>query len=73
MKTLSKIVVAAIVALFVAALSIVLDASDNFVLGVYFVVALSVSGLLGVFDIPEEKRNTIRKSEGARKDMRDAA
>ena len=55
MKTIIKIIVAAIVAMGMACVLIWNDASDNAVIVTYFCVALMVSAILGVFDIKERK------------------
>lgn len=65
MKFLLKVFVAAMVALFMACIAIVNDASDRLVIVTYFATAIAVSAALGVFDMPEERKHTSLK-DGAR-------
>lgn len=67
--------VATIIALVVAAITIAFDASDRVVLVVYITATLIAAMLLGVFNMPEEHKNSIRKesSDEAHESMRDAA
>lgn len=58
MKTFAKIMVAAIVALFMACVLIMHDASDRVVIVTYFATAIGVSAVLGVFEMPEERKHT---------------
>lgn len=55
MKTLAKMIVAAIVALGMACVLIWHDASDRAVIVTYFFGAIAVSAVLGVYDVKERK------------------
>lgn len=64
-KTIIKIIVAAIVAVGMAFVLIMHDASDNAVIVTMFVTAIAVSALLGVYDMPERtKHDSIRHKTG---------
>ena len=65
MKTFLKMVVAAIVAVFMGVMTIACDASDNLVIVTMFATAIAVSGLLGVYDMPGRTKHTSLK-DGAR-------
>lgn len=64
MKTFLKMIVAAIVAVGMACVAIAHDASDNLVIVTLFATGIAVSALLGVYDMPAErkKHDTIRPS-----------
>jgi hypothetical protein len=65
MKTFAKMIVAAIVAVFMARVLIMHGASDNLVICTLFATGIAVSGLLGVFDMPERtKHDSIRHKTG---------
>jgi hypothetical protein len=65
MKTFLKMIVAAIVAVFMACLLIMHGASDNAVIVTMFATVIAVSALLGVYDMPERtKHDTIRHKTG---------
>lgn len=65
MKTFLKMIVAAIVAVGMACVLIMHDASDNLVIVTMFATAIAVSGLLGVYDMPERtKHDSIRHKTG---------
>lgn len=64
MKTFLKMIVAAIVAVFMGAMAIAYGTSDNFVICTMLVTAIAVSALLGVFDMPAERtKHTSLKDE----------
>lgn len=65
MKTFLKMIVAAIVAVFMGVVAIACGASDNLVIVTMFVTAIAVSGLLGVFDESAKGRHMTIK-DGAR-------
>ena len=65
MKTFAKMIVAAIVAVFMACVLIMHDASDNAVIVTYFTTAIAVAAVLGVFDMPAKSRHMSLK-DGAR-------
>lgn len=58
MKTFAKMIVAAMVALFMACVAIVNDASDRVAITVCVAVGLAVALALGVFDMPERTKHT---------------
>lgn len=60
MKTIIKIIVAAIVAMAMACVLIAHDASDNVVITFYFCTAIGLCAILGVFDIKERKNRILR-------------
>lgn len=64
MKTFLKMIVAAIVAVGMACVAIAHDASDNLVIVTLFATGIAVSALLGVYDMPAErkKHDSIRPS-----------
>ena len=65
MKTFLKMMVAAIVAVFMGVMAIAYDASDNLVIVTMFATAIAVAALLGVFDVlAKSKHMTIK--DGAR-------
>jgi len=66
MKTFAKMIVAAIVAVGMAFVLIMHDASDNTVIVTFFCVGIMVSAALGVYDMPAErtKHDTIRHKTG---------
>lgn len=65
MKTFLKMIVTDIVAVGMACVAIACDASDNLVICTLLVTAIAVSGLLGVYDMPERtKRDSIRHKTG---------
>lgn len=66
MKTFAKMIVAAIVAVFMGVMVIACDASDSLVIVTMFATAIAASGLLGVFDMPAErtKHDSIRHKTG---------
>jgi len=65
MKTFLKMIVAAIVAVFMACVLIMHGASDNLVICTLFAAGIAVSGLLGVYNMPERtKHDTIRHKTG---------
>ena len=66
MKTFLKMIVAAIVAVGMAFVLIMHDASDNTVIVTFFCVGIMVSAALGVYDMPAErtKHDTIRHKTG---------
>ena len=68
MKTILKMLVAIIVAAFMAGVLIVADASDNAVIVTYFCTALMLCALFGVFDekkkCKESKHESIRHYDG---------
>jgi len=66
MKTFAKMIVAAIVAVGMACVTIAHDASDNLVIVTLFATGIAVSALLGVYDMPVErtKHDTIRHKTG---------
>lgn len=65
MKTFLKMIVAAIVAVFMGVVAIAHDASDNLVIVTMFATAIAVSALLGVYDMPERtKHDSIRHKTG---------
>lgn len=66
MKTFAKMIVAAIVALFMACVAIAYNASDNLVFCTLFTVGIAVSALLGVFDMPERKGKHMSLKDAAR-------
>ena len=61
MKTLAKMIVAAIVAGLLACVLIWHGASDRAVISVYFFGAIGISAVLGVFDV-ERKERTMHQS-----------
>lgn len=62
MKTLLKIIVAAIIGLNAGVLAVALNATDNVVFAATITVDMVVALVIGVFDIPEEtKKTAIRK------------
>lgn len=65
MKTFLKMIMAAIVAVGMACVLIMHDASDNAVIVTVFVTAIAVSAALGVYDMPAKGRHTSLK-DGAR-------
>lgn len=65
MKTFAKMIVAALVGLAVMCIAIAYDASDRLAIGTYFVVAIAVAALLGVFDESAKSRHMSLK-DGAR-------
>ena len=70
MKTIIKIIVAAIVAMGMAVVLIMHGASGNTVLSVYFFGAIGICAVLGVFDIKDRKQSrydSIRHKMGYRK------
>lgn len=75
MKNFVKMLVSAIVGFNAMCVAIMCDASDKVCVSVYVVVALFVAVALGVFDMPERKRehgnNTMRTIKHNK--MRDAA
>lgn len=66
MKTFAKMIMAAIVAVFMGVVAIAHDASDNLVIVTMFAAGIAVSALLGVFDMPAErtKHDSIRHKTG---------
>lgn len=68
MKTFAKMIVAAIVAVGMACVAIAHDASDNLVIVTLFATGIAVSALLGVYDMPAERRkhDSIRHKAGIR-------
>lgn len=66
MKTFAKMIVAAIVAVFMGIMAIAYDASDNLVIVTMFAAGIVVSALLGVYDMPAERtrHDTIRHKTG---------
>lgn len=62
MKTILKMLVAALVGLAMACVLIWHDASDNAVIGTFFTVAIAVALALGVFDMPERRRKVRHKT-----------
>lgn len=65
MKTFTKMMVAAIVAVGMACVAIAHDASDNLVIVTMFATGIAVSALLGVFDMPAKSKHMSLK-DGAR-------
>ena len=65
MKTFLKMIVAAIVAVGMACVAIVNDASDRLVIVTYFATAIGVAAVLGVFDMPAKNKHMTIK-DGAR-------
>ena len=65
MKFIAKIFVAAMVALFMACVAIVNDASDRMVIVTYFATAIAVAAALGVFD-ESTKSKYMSLKDGAR-------
>lgn len=57
MKTFAKMIVAAIVAVFMGVMAIANGASDNLVLCTLFATGIAVSALLGVYDMPERTKH----------------
>jgi len=70
MKTIVKILVAAIVATFMACVLMAHGVSDNVVVVVYFCTGILVSAVVGVFDA---KRDTRYRSIDKRADYKRAA
>lgn len=66
MKTFAKMIVAAMVALFMACVAIVNDASDRVAITVCVAVGLAVALALGVFDMPERKGKHMSLKDAAR-------
>ena len=65
MKTFAKMIVAAIVAVFMACIAIANDASDRVAITVCVAVGLAVALALGVFDMPAKNKHMTIK-DGAR-------
>lgn len=65
MKTFAKLIVAAMVAVFMACVLIMHDASDNAVIVTMFATGIAVSALLGVYD-ESAKSKHISLKDGAR-------
>jgi len=65
MKTFAKMIVAAIVAVFMGVMAIACDASDNLVFYTLLVTAIAVSALLGVFGESAKSKHMSLK-DGAR-------
>lgn len=61
-----KMVVAAIVAVLMASVLIMHDASDNAVIVTLFATAFAVSAALGVFDMPAKDAKHTSLKDGAR-------
>lgn len=61
MKTFAKLIVAAIVAVLMASVLIMHDASDNAVVVTFFATAFAVGAVLGAFDVPAKCRHTSLK------------
>lgn len=72
-KTIVKIIVAAMVAMGLAVVLMMHDASDNAVLSVYFFGAIGVCAVLGVFDIKERKDAKHTNIKDATRNYRKAA
>lgn len=66
MKTFLKMIVAAIVAVFMGAMAIAYGASDNLIICTMLVTAIAVSALLGVFDMPAERTKHMSLKDEAR-------
>lgn len=68
MKTIIKIIVAAIVAAGMAAVLVMHDASDNLAIAVFFGVGIMLCAIFGVFDgkRDESKYDSIRHKTGRR-------
>ena len=58
MKTFAKLIVAAIVAVIMAFVLIMHDASGNLVIVTMFATGIAVSALLGVYDMPDRTKHT---------------
>ena len=70
MKTLLKIIVAAIIGLNAGMVAVALNATDNVVFAATITVDMVVAYALGVFDIPDETKKTamrknIKRQSGA--------
>lgn len=65
MKTFLKMMVAAIVAVGMACVAIVNDASDRMVIVTYFTTAIAVAAVLGAFDMPAKSKH-MKLKDGAR-------
>jgi hypothetical protein len=65
MKTFAKMLLAAIVAVGMACVAIACNASDKLVICTLFAAGIAVSGLLGVYDMPQRtKHDSIRHKTG---------
>ena len=73
MKTFAKMMVAAIVAVFVMCLLIVVDMPDNVVIPAYFFVGLTLCLAWGVFDMPAKRVNKKQSNKTIGGILRDAA
>lgn len=63
MKNILKMIVAAIVAVGMACVAIVHDASDNLVIVMMFTIGIAVAAALGVFDVfAKSKHMSIKNS-----------
>lgn len=73
MRTIINFLIAAIVAMNALVVAILCDASDSACISVLITVGMAVCAFLGVFDMPEDENNAIRKDMHHKKDMGNAA
>lgn len=77
MKTLLKIMIAAIIGLNAGVVAVALNATDNVVFAATITVDMVVALVIGVFDIPDETKKTAMrkhiKRHDSTNDMQEAA